>query len=179
MNRKLISFDALLTKTHDLWANQWFLLTGGDFSKGHYNTMTVAWGSLGYLWERPFAQVFVRPQRFTFQFMEQYPTFTLCAFPVAYRDALGVLGGKSGKDGNKIAESGLTPIVSQKVAAPSFAEAELVIECSKIYWQDLDPTHFLDKEIERNYSKKDYHRIYFGEVLNILGVDKFTSPSYS
>jgi flavin reductase (DIM6/NTAB) family NADH-FMN oxidoreductase RutF len=177
MTRKSISFDNLLTKTHDLWAHQYFLLTSGDFTKSHFNTMTVAWGSLGYLWEKPFAQVFVRPQRYTYEFMEQYPTFTLCAFPQSYREALEMLGTQSGRDGDKIAESRLTPIASQKVAAPSFAEAELIIECRKIYWQDLDSTHFLDSKIHKNYAMKDYHRIYFGEVVAIEGMDEFISAS--
>jgi flavin reductase (DIM6/NTAB) family NADH-FMN oxidoreductase RutF len=151
----------------DLWANQWLLLTAGDFEKKSYNTMTVAWGSLGLMWNKPFAQVVVRPTRYTYEFMEQYDTFTLCAFPLRYRKALQLLGSKSGRYGDKIAESGLHPIAAKKVAAPVFAEAELIFECCKIFWDDFKPDHFIDSSIQNNYPLKDYHRIYFGEIIQI------------
>ena len=83
---KEIPFDKLMIKAHDLWENQWFLLTCGDFSEKRFNTMTVAWGSLGSMWNKPFAQVVVRPTRYTYEFMEEYNTFTLCAFPSQYKN---------------------------------------------------------------------------------------------
>jgi len=159
--------DQFKTDIIDLWANQWMLLTAGDFEERKFNTMTVAWGSIGFIWNKPFVQVVVRPSRYTYEFMEKYDTFTLCAFPEKYRPALELLGSKSGRDGDKIAESGLHPIAASQVAAPVFAEAELVIECRKIYWQDLNPDHFLDATIQSNYPLKDYHRVYFGEILAI------------
>jgi flavin reductase (DIM6/NTAB) family NADH-FMN oxidoreductase RutF len=55
------------------------------------------------------------------------------------------------------------------VASPSFAEAELVLECRKLFWQDIDPTHFVDASLEKHYPKKDYHRMFFGEVVEIRG----------
>jgi len=145
------------------------LLTSGDFAAGHFNTMTVAWGSMGTMWEKPFVQVVVRPVRYTYEFMERYDSFTLSAFPSEHRDTLLFLGARSGRDSDKIAESGLTPIASSRVAAPGFAEAELIVECRKVYWQDMDAAHFLTPEIERHYPERDYHRIYFGEVLAIWG----------
>ena len=169
MARKQIPFDQFFFQAHHLWDKQWMLLTSGDFAEGRFNTMTVGWGSLGTMWGRPFAQVVVRPIRYTYEFMERYDTFTLCAFPERYRKALQLLGTKSGRDGDKIAEAGLTPIASTQVVAPGFAEAELVIECRKMYWDDLDPTHFFDPGIERNYPHKQYHRIYFGQVMAIYG----------
>ncbi|MBN1886684.1 MAG: flavin reductase [Thermoflexales bacterium] len=167
MARETIAVDQFLTRIYHLWDKQWFLLTSGDFARGHYNTMTVSWGSMGVMWNRPFVQVVVRPTRYTHQFMEQYGTFTLCAFSDTYRKALNLLGSRSGRDGDKIAQAGLTPIASTQVAAPAFAEAELILECKKMYWDDFDPTHFLDPKIEENYAKRDYHRVYFGQVMAI------------
>ncbi len=172
MNRIQIPIEKLQVKPHSLWDDQWFLLTSGDFQQGIFNTMTVSWGSLGTMWNKPFAMVVVRPTRHTFQFMEQHDTFTLCAFPEPYRKALNLLGSKSGREGDKIAESGLTPEAATIVAAPCFAEAELVLECRKIYWDDYDPTHFIDPAIDRLY-RKDYHRIYFGEILAVTGIKHF------
>lgn len=161
-----------MPKINELWLNQWLLLTGGDFHKKDYNTMTVAWGYFGIMWGKPCAVVVVRPSRHTFKYMEEYDTFTLSAFPEKYRDDLTLLGTKSGRDGNKIAETDLTVFPSQKIAAPGFKEAELIIECKKIYWDDFKAQNFLDSFIDEIYPLKDYHRMYFGEILEIRSIEK-------
>jgi flavin reductase (DIM6/NTAB) family NADH-FMN oxidoreductase RutF len=150
-----------------LFDDRWFLLTAGDFQEGSFNTMTVSWGSLGIMWNKPIAHVVVRPSRHTWRFIEQYESFTLCAFPDRYHDALSLLGTRSGRDGDKIAAAGLIPCPASRVLAPAFEEADLVIECRKIYWHDFDPARFLDPSIERNYPGSDYHRSYYGEILAI------------
>lgn len=169
-----IPTDQWIAPPYALFDSDWMLLTSGDFAAGTYNTMTISWGSLGCMWNRPFAQVVVRPQRHTRSFIETFPTFTLCVFPAQYRSALNLLGVRSGRDGDKIAASGLSPCAANKVAAPAFAEAELVIECRKMYWQDFDPSHFIDPELDKFYPKQDYHRAYFGEILAVSGEDKYT-----
>ena len=169
MHRQPIPVEKFAARPFNLLDKQWFLLTSGNYSEGNYNAMTISWGSLGVIWNRPFVQVVVRPQRYTFEFMEKYPSFSLCAFPDDCRTALNLLGTKSGRDGNKIVESGLKPIAAAVIAAPIFEQAELAIECRKLYWQDFDPTHFLDPGIVKNYPDQDYHRIYFGEIMAISG----------
>lgn len=168
-----ISMEMLVTRTCHLWDIQSLLLASGDFALKDFNAMTVGWGSLGYIWRRPFVQVVVRPVRYTFSFMERFDSFTLTAFPAEYDAALSLLGTKSGRDGDKIAESGLTPTPSTIVPAPGFAEAELILECRKMYWDDLEPDHFLDAGIHAHYPAKDYHRIYYGEILAIFGTGKY------
>ena len=175
MNRIAIPVEQLLVRAHYLWAEHWMVLTAGDFAEGRFNAMAVGWGSVGTMWSKPFAQVVVRPQRYTREFMDRCSTFTLCAFPESDRAAVQLLGTKSGREGDKIAEAGLTPTPSTRVAAPCFAEAELVIECRKIYWQDMDPDHFIDDAIVRNYASKDYHRIYFGEIVAVTGTRTYTA----
>lgn len=153
-----LSLDAV-----DLWMNQWLLLTAGTLDD--CNMMTVAWGSIGYMWARPFAQIAVRPQRHTRKYLEQSDSFTLCAFPEQYREDLRTLGTLSGRDGDKLAKTRLTLKESKRVSAPSYREASLIFECRTIYSQDLDPKGFLDKAIQDHYPANDYHRIYFGEIL--------------
>lgn len=170
-----IPYQKLRVNPHNLFENRWLVLTCGDLSRNDYNGMTIAWGSLGTMWHRPFVQVVVRPTRYTFEFMNQYDQFTVCAFPESRKDALQVMGSRSGRDCDKISEAGLTPVPSGKVASPAYEEAELVIECRKIYFDDMTPQGFVDPEIERNYPKKDYHGIYFGEVLMIRGREKYLS----
>jgi flavin reductase (DIM6/NTAB) family NADH-FMN oxidoreductase RutF len=177
MNRRPIEINRLRLKPIHLWGVQSLLLTSGDFAQGAYNAMTIGWGSLGVMWGRPFVQVVIRPVRYTYQFMERYDTFTVCAFPARRAEALELLGTKSGRDGDKIAEAGLHPVASVTVAAPSYAEAELVLECRRIYWDDIDPSRFLDAGIEAKYPRKDYHRIYYGEIVAAFGVARYQVAS--
>jgi flavin reductase (DIM6/NTAB) family NADH-FMN oxidoreductase RutF len=168
-----IPIDDFQARCHHLWNDHWLLLCAGDHEAGQFNMMTVAWGSLGTMWNRPFAQVVVRPQRHTYGFIEQFDTFTLSAFPDRLRPVLKDLGTRSGRDMDKMNASGLTPVAAREVAAPGFAEAELVIECRKIYWDDVDPGQFLDATLDRNYPERDYHRIYFGEILAVSGTSAY------
>jgi flavin reductase (DIM6/NTAB) family NADH-FMN oxidoreductase RutF len=158
---------------HSAWNDDWFLLASGDFESSAYNAMTVAWGSHGIMWGRPFVMVVVRPTRYTYEFMEKYADFTLSVLGPAHRSALDLCGSKSGRDMDKIAASGLTPTPSQRVRSPVFLEAELVFECRTVYWQDFDPAHFKDPAIDANYPDKDYHRMYFGEVLHLEGLKSY------
>lgn len=161
----------LVLPSVDIWFKRWFVLTAGDMDK--FNSMTVAWGSIGGIWEMPFVQVVVRPGRHTFGFMNDSDSFTLCSFPPRYRKDLALLGSRSGRDGDKIALTRLTVGRSEAVAAPCFKEADLVIECRKIYWQDFDPGHFLSGKIMPNYPDRDFHRLFFGEMLAVRGSDEF------
>jgi len=169
MPRADIRLDSLSILPFDLWNRKWFLLSAGDFESGDYNCMTVSWGGLGTIWNKPFALVVVRPTRHTRGFMEKSAGFTLCVFPEEHRKKLSYCGSHSGRDGNKAKAAGFTPIASRSVAAPSFDEAELILECRKMYFSDLDPSHFLDPSIESHYPAKDYHRVYFGEILAAAG----------
>jgi flavin reductase (DIM6/NTAB) family NADH-FMN oxidoreductase RutF len=172
---KTIEIIDFMPKIFNLWDKQWLLLTSGDFEKQHFNTMTVSWGYFGIMWDKPVAVVVVRPTRFTYEFMEKYNTFTLSSFEKSFKKDLNILGSKSGRDGDKIAETRLTVVPSTLVAAPTFKEAELIVECRKIYSDDFKPENFLDKSFLKNYPKKDYHRMYFGEVLHISGEKNYSA----
>jgi len=173
MKRNNIPLADLAVRIYDFWSEQWLLLTAGDFASGRFNTMAIGWGGLGNIWGKPFAHVVVRHGRYTPELMEKYDTFTICAFSEKYRKAVQLLGKKSGRHSDKIAESGLTPIASAKIAAPAFEEAELILECRRIYRDKIDPRGFLDKKIDKNYPLKDYHSIFYGEVLAISGSKAF------
>ena len=155
------------------WADDWFLLTAGELQDRNCNSMTVAWGSFGVMWNKPFAQVVVRPQRHTAGFIARYPSFTLCAFPAAYRNALTLCGTKSGRDTDKIKEAALTPIPSEAVAAPGFEQAELIVECRKLYHDRFKPENFLSPDIAGVYPSADYHLVVFGEIVAVRGTDKY------
>jgi flavin reductase (DIM6/NTAB) family NADH-FMN oxidoreductase RutF len=132
-----------------------------------YNSMTASWGGFGVLWNKKVCFCVIRPHRYTYSFIERSDNFTLSFFEESQRCILNYCGSKSGRDVNKTRETGLTPLAGE-TGAVYFKEARLVIECRKIYFQDIDPTHFLDVEIEENYPKKDYHRMYIGEIVRCL-----------
>lgn len=155
-----------------IWDN-WLLLTAGRMAPGGFNAMTVSWGAAGVMWDKPVMLVVVRPSRHTYGFMEQGDSFTVCAFPPEYHGALGLLGTKSGRDGDKIREAGLTPVPAAKIEAPAYAEAALVVECRKIYRDDLHPAHFLADYIEPCYGGGDYHRLYIGEIVAAQGTPEY------
>jgi flavin reductase (DIM6/NTAB) family NADH-FMN oxidoreductase RutF len=163
---KQIDPSKLSVEIVSLWDKQWFLLTCG--TPDDYNMMTVSWGSIGCIWNKPFAQIVVRPQRYTFEYLEKNDNFTLCAFPEKYRPALQLLGSKSGRHGDKLSHTDLTMKKSTKISSPGYNEAALILECKKMYYQDLDPKSFLDEGIQHNYPINDYHRVYYGEILVAL-----------
>ncbi|MCI8594460.1 MAG: flavin reductase family protein [Oscillospiraceae bacterium] len=145
---------------------QWMLITAEKDGKS--NTMTASWGGLGVLWGKNVATIYVRPQRYTYEFVEGSDTFTLSFFPQEKHGVLEYCGAKSGRDVDKAKECGLT---AAKAAndAPYWEEAELVLVCRKLYWQDIDPAHFVDASIdEKCYGTHDYHRMYIGEIVEVL-----------
>ncbi|MEA3266694.1 MAG: flavin reductase family protein [Candidatus Fermentibacteria bacterium] len=164
---KEIRAEELWLKAVDQWKNQWLLLTAGTMED--CNMMTVAWGSIGCMWNRPFAQIVVRPQRYTMQYLERSDSFTLCAFPEEYHRDLQHLGTVSGRDGDKLADTALTLMESSSVLSPGYNQASLILECRKMYAQNMDPACFITDTATRVYPEKDFHRIYFGEIVKMFG----------
>ena len=151
-----------------LIADDWALITAGTIES--FNTMTISWGTAGELWNRKVFFAFVRPTRYTYQFTEREDLYTVSFFEEKFRPALKLCGTKSGRDGDKVTEAGLSPIATDH-GSVCFDQARLVLECRKIYYDDLKPTQFVDPKIEQEYPKKDYHRIYVGEILACLTRD--------
>ncbi len=173
MSRKTINIAQLKVQPHHLFYHQCPLLTSGNFSMGHFNTMTIGWGALGTMWSKPFAFVAVRHSRFTYEFIEKYDSFTLSILPSEYREAINLLGTQSGRDGDKIAVSGLTPEAAQVVPAPVFTEAEITIECNKIYANDLDSDKIPADVLRKHYQDNDFHRIYYGEIVAVSAIAEY------
>ena len=149
-----------------LIGKEWMLITAGTVDS--WNTMTASWGGMGELWFKPVVFTFIRPQRYTLEFVEKQPVFTLSFFDESHRKALNFCGANSGRDYDKAAETGLTPMATDG-GSVAFEEARLVLECKKLYFQDINPEYFLDESIDtKYYPEKDYHRMYIGEVLSIL-----------
>lgn len=147
-------------------SNDWALLTAGKSDS--FNTMTVSWGGIGELWGKDVCFVFVRPQRYTYEFIEKNEYFSLSFFGGEYKKELGVCGSKSGRDIDKIDATGLTPV--DFGVSMGFEEARVNIVLKKLAYQDMNPDGFIDSSIMNNYNGNDFHRVYVGEIVKVSAV---------
>jgi len=143
--------------------DDWFLLSTGNLHA--FNTMTASWGGMGILWNKPVVFCFVRPQRYTYKFMESNEFFTMSFFDESYREALNLCGKVSGRQTDKMKATGLKPFESPE-GSIFYEQSTLMLECRKLYFSDIIPEHFQVEAINKNYPKKDYHRMYIGEITS-------------
>jgi flavin reductase (DIM6/NTAB) family NADH-FMN oxidoreductase RutF len=144
------------------------LLAVASGKEGDMNAMTVAWMTLGRIWSDPVAMVYVSPDRYTSEFLERNEYFTITAFPDEDREKLMILGTQSGLEGDKIQDAGLT-VEYTELGNPAFAEGRLMIECRKIYSEQLDSA-LLDAAIRKSFYedfKQTVHRMYIGSIVNV------------
>jgi len=148
-----------------LIADKWMLITAGTAED--CNTMTASWGGLGIMWNDPVATCYIRPQRYTREFVDREEYFTLTFFSEEYRKALALCGSKSGRDVDKVKECGFT-VKTAACGAPYFEEAELVMVCRKRFAQRMDPANIPEDVKAAQYPNEDYHIMYIGEIIEVL-----------
>lgn len=139
---------------------EWMLITSGDMD--NYNTMTASWGFAGVIWGHNSAEVVVRHSRYTYEFMEKNELFTLSFFGKEHHKALEICGSTSGRDTDKAAAAGLTPVAVD--GSVSFDEASLVLVCKKMYAADIEPDKIIEEE-KHWYKNDSIHRMYIGEII--------------
>lgn len=160
MYRK-IDINELSFNPFDEIANHWVLISAKNNDK--VNTMTASWGQLGHLWGKNVATVFIRPQRYTKEFVDAQDYFTVTLFD-GYKKELGVLGSRSGRDGDKISDVHFD--IEEVEGQPTFKQGKMVFICKKMYSDYLKPEHFIDDSIDQRwYPEKDYHEMYIGEII--------------
>lgn len=161
---KEISVSELRLNPMTRIGNEWLLITAG--TEQGYNTMTASWGHLGCIWNEYTSVCYVRPQRYTKEFVDREPLYTLCFFP-DHKKELGYLGTHSGRDEDKVANAGLTPVFGDGYTY--FAEANLVLVCRKLYRAPIVEEGFLNPEtMEKNYPNRDFHDLYVGKIERVF-----------
>lgn len=144
-----------------LIGKDWMLITAG--TPARFNTMTASWGAVGVMWGKPVATCYIRQTRYTKSFVEDSGYYTLTFLKDGYREVLSRLGAKSGREIDKIGDSGLTPLALE--GQPAFAEAKLVLVCRKQFKGEIAPEGFLDRApLEKWYADQNYHTMYMGEI---------------
>lgn len=145
---------------------EWMLVAAGNVEK--FNMMTASWGCLGWLWNRPVAIVYIRPERYTHEFIEANDTMNLVFLGNSEeaRKAYTFCGTKSGRDFDKAKEAHLTPVATEN-GCVTFEEARLTLTCRKLYKTQIRPEEMLDKSIEQFYGEQGgLHDVYVVEILD-------------
>lgn len=148
---KKIASKALLTATN---------------KNGSLNTMTVSWGGSGILWGKEVCFVFVRPERYTFEFCENGEYMSLSFFGKERQDTYSLCGTKSGRDVDKFEACGLKYRLEDKACV--FEDAEITVILKKLYAQDLRQDCFFTDSCKSFYQNGGYHKMYICEIKDII-----------
>jgi flavin reductase (DIM6/NTAB) family NADH-FMN oxidoreductase RutF len=164
-NFKTITPEAFTGNPFTMIGTDWMLLCAQK-ADGKTNAMTAAWGGMGVMWSMNVAYVVIRPQRFTKEFVDTAHTFSLSFFE-EQKKMLGYMGKVSGRDEDKIKQSGLT--VLHEGNTPYFEEAQVAMICKKLYVQPFKPECFVAPDIDaKMYPDHDYHTMYIAQIEKIL-----------
>ncbi|MDE5831974.1 MAG: flavin reductase [Desulfovibrio sp.] len=157
-----------------MFSRDWALVAAGN--RERFNALTVAWGALGTAWGngRPLAIIFVSPSRFTHEFLEREKGFSINVLPVEFRKIMGYMGSRSGRDEDKIAESGLEYAFTER-ETPVFTQSRLILNCEKIYSHTIERDRF-GETLKSVYAAPvfkgvDPHTVYFGEITDCWARD--------
>lgn len=162
---KEISPKELNKNAFSMIGDEWMLITASDGEK--VNTMTASWGGLGVFCNKNVAFTFIRPQRYTKEFIDSSDTFSLSVLGEEHREALSYLGRVSGRDEDKIAKTSLT--VTADGDTPYFEESEVVIICRKMCEMEIEEGSFFNNQYcDRFFPNKDFHTLYVSEIVKVM-----------
>ena len=128
------------------------------------NTMTIGWATIGFCWRKPVFMVAVRDSRHTFTIIEDAADFTVSVPAGNMKEEIMYCGTKSGRDGNKFEACGLKVAPGQSVDSPVIDVPGIHIECRIVFKSAMDPAHLVG-DLAPLYPEKDYHTLYFGEIV--------------
>ena len=159
-------FDANIFRLLD---DSWCLIASYD--KNHaplpYNAMTASWGGMGVLWNKNVFFCVVRPQRYTKEFIDNSRYISLSFFGEEMKKALTYCGRNSGRDSDKLKDSGFTPVITDD-GKVEFKEAKITVFGKKLFASDMKEADFIDKSlVEKNYPNNDFHTVYVCEIEEI------------
>ena len=161
-----IAIEELEFNPFEKISKEWMLVTAGDKEKS--NTMTASWGGVGSKWRKNVVTAYIRPQRYTKEFMDSNDLFTISFLPEEYRKAMSLCGSFSGREvGDKWKLSGLHPHYVD--GTTGVEEADMFFVCKKLYAQEMKSECFIDVDCDTTcYPDKDYHTMYIAEIVKVL-----------
>ena len=130
------------------------------------NTMTIGWGSIGYIWRKPVFMVMVRYSRYTYEMLNKSGEFTVSIpFGDQFKKELGICGTKSGRDIDKFQTCNLSRVKAHKVNAPLISGCDLHYECRVVYSHVLEPADLEADLSNKFYNNNDLHVLFYGEII--------------
>jgi flavin reductase (DIM6/NTAB) family NADH-FMN oxidoreductase RutF len=166
IDMKQIDIKQINDNVFETIGKEWILVAAGN--KDKFNMMTASWGCLGWLWNKPVAVVFIRPERFTHELIEANDTMTLSflGHSEEARKIYNFCGSKSGRDLDKCEATGLKPVVLEG-GSIGFEQARLTLECRKLYKDSMSAEKFIDKDLLQWYGAKGgFHDVYVVEITH-------------
>ena len=150
----------------DEFKNKFALVTARK-KDGSFNMCTVAWGSIGELWSKDVVTVYVKENRYTYEFLQEDDYFTVTFFTPDQRDVLKICGTKSGRDIDKVKQCNLKPIVLEN--GITFENYRRVYLCKKIYQSPFKKECFVNSKeiIDKYYKDEPMHNFYIGEIIKV------------
>lgn len=163
---KRVEIKQLSENFFETIGKEWMLVTAGTPEK--FNTMTASWGGIGFLWNKPVAFIFIRPERYTYAFTEENEFLTLAFLGNENRSVYNLCGTKSGREVDKVKETGLRPLYTP-LGNITFEQARLTLECRKLYRQQLSAESFIDTvPLVKWYGENNgLHEMYIAEIVNV------------
>lgn len=166
--KKIVNFNENAQKNIDQLSKGAFLTTKLEEK---VNSMTIAWGSIGFMWNKPIFMVMVRPQRYTYEIIEKSNEFTVTIPYEDVKDAIGFLGSKSGRDMDKLSELKINTCKGEEIDTPVLDMKGMHFECKIVYKTEMTNEN-LDSDIDMSkYPIRDYHTLYFGEIVTCYVVE--------
>jgi len=164
----------------------------GTYDKeGRPNVMTAAWGGICCS-KPPCVGISLRKATYTYGNIMERKAFTVNVPSENYAKEADYFGIVSGKNVDKFAEAGLTPVKSDLVDAPYVKEFPLVLECLVTYTNEIglhtqfigeimdvkaDETVLGDKGLPDIETVKPV--VYCPEIRTYYGIGEYIGQAYS
>lgn len=162
MKKTQVAYNEMGKKNMEILSKGAFLTTKVEEK---VNSMSIAWGSIGYMWNKPVFMAMVRPQRYTYELIEKSNEFTVTIPYEEMKKEIGFLGSKSGRDMDKLAELNIKTVDGQVIDTPVLEMKGMHLECKVIYKREMMKENLDNTIDEESYPNKDYHTLYFGEIV--------------
>ncbi len=160
-----VKYNKYLDETMEKLAGDGVFLTVKN--EKEVNTMTIGWGFVGIMWNKPVFIAAVRYSRHTYKILKNTEEFTI-SVPLKgqMKEELIKCGTKSGRDYNKFEEFNIKTEESLKLKTPLIKDCDLHYECKIIYRQTLEAELINNKDIKSKYKDNDYHVMIYGEIVS-------------
>ena len=146
----------------EIFNDDWALVTAGTID--NFNSMTISWGTMGTLWHKNIITIFIRPDRYTFKFLEDNDIFTISFYDEKYKKELSAFGRMSGRDVNKVEECKFNPVMLKN--GITYKEAKETIVLKKIYIEQLNKDLFNEEALECYKDSDPAHYMIIGEIID-------------